>query len=107
MSILQADNVRNLRGAILQIIYDNHFQRRSRLRLVNLHGALERLFFGVSEDELVTVLEDMKERGVLTYSQDEQRWRKSREVVIGEIQITPLGRDLVEKTQTIAAVAFE
>lgn len=107
MHILQADNIRNLRAAILQIIYDNHFERRSRLRLTPLHGALDRLRFEVSEDELVTVLEDLKERGYLTFSKDEQKWRKSRELVIGEIQIMPAGRDLVEKTRNDPAVCFD
>jgi hypothetical protein len=106
--ILQADNIRNLRAAILQVVYDNHFGRRSRLRLTPLHGAIDRLrFVDVSEDELVTVLEDLKERGYLTFSRDEEKWRKHRELVIGEIQITPLGRDLVEKTRVDIAVNFD
>ena len=105
--ILQADNVRNLRAAILQVVYDNHFGRRSRLRLTPLHGALDRLRFDVSEDELVTVLEDLKERGYITFTRDEEKWRKSRDLVIGEIQIMPAGRDLVEKTRTDLAVCFE
>jgi hypothetical protein len=96
MHILQANNIREMRATILQIVYDNHFGRGSRLRLTPLHGALERLFFDVSEDELVTVMEDMQERGYLTFTRDEKKWRKSRELVIGEIQITPKGRDLVE-----------
>lgn len=96
MHILQAANIRELRATILQIVYDNHFSRSSRLRLTPLHGALERLFFDVSEDELVTVMEDMRERGCLTFTRDEKKWKKSRELIIGEIQITPKGRDLVE-----------
>jgi hypothetical protein len=96
MHILQAENIRELRATMLQIVYDNHFGRKSRLRLTPLHGALERLFFDISEDELVTVLEDLQERGYLTFTRDEQKWRKSRELIIGEIQITPRGRDLVE-----------
>jgi hypothetical protein len=111
MHILQAENIRNLRGTILQIVYDNHFARNSRLRVTPLHGALERLFFDVSEDELVTVLEDLKERGCLTFTRDEQKWKKSREVVIGEIQITPKGRDLVENVPGVRGrepgIAFE
>lgn len=96
MHILQAANIRQLRATILQIVYDNHFNRASRLRLTPLHGALTQLFFDVSEDELVTVMEDLQERECLTFARDEKKWRKSRELVIGEIQITPKGRDLVE-----------
>jgi hypothetical protein len=43
----------------------------------------------------------------LTFSRDEEKWRKHRELVIGEIQITPLGRDLVEKTRVDIAVNFD
>lgn len=111
MHILQAENIRTLRGTILQIVYDNHLKRNSRLRLTPLHGALERLFFDVSEDELVTVLEDLQERSCLTFTRDEAKWKKSREVVIGEIQITPKGRDLVEDVPGVRAkepgVAFD
>jgi hypothetical protein len=111
MHILQANNIRGLRATILQIVYDNHFKRNSRLRLTPLHGALERLFFDISEDELVTVLEDLQERGCLTFTRDEKKWKKSRELVIGEIQITPKGRDLVEDTpgvrQKEPGISFE
>lgn len=107
MDILQAHNIRQLRATILQIIYENHARQQSRLRLVPLHGALERLFFDVSEDELVTVLQDLKDRGYLSYAQDAAAWKKSRKTVIGEIQILPAGRDLVEKTKQDPAVSFD
>lgn len=107
MDIPQGINVRQLRAAILQIVYDNHFRQRSRLRLVPLLGALTRLFFDVSEDELITVLQDLKERKYLDFKRDEERYRKNREIVIGEIEIKPAGRDLVEKTNVDPAVSFD
>src|SRR5438552_18897279 len=107
MDILQADNVRQLRAAILQFIYDNHFAQRSRLRLVQLHGALSRMFFDVSEDELVTVMQDLQERRYLTFKRDEELYRKKRENRIGDIEISPAGRDLVEQTCADAAVAVD
>jgi len=107
MHILQALNIRELRAAILQIVYDNHCRQQSRLRLTPLHGALEMLFFDISVDDLVTVLQDLSERSYLSFKRDEGKWKKSREQVIGEIQILPAGRDLVERTVTNPAVSFD
>src|SRR5437016_1051439 len=98
MDILQADNIRQLRAAILQIIYGNQVSQRSRLRFTPLHGAVSRLFFDVSENELITVLQDLKERGYISYERDEDEYRRSHKTVIGALQIQPRGRDLVERT---------
>ncbi len=107
MDILQGDNVRELRATILQLVYENHLKQRSRLRLLPLYGAVTRLFFDVSENELLTVIQDLKERGYLTFERDEELYRKTRKTVIGEIQILPAGRDLVEKTKADPAVSFD
>jgi hypothetical protein len=107
MDILQGDSVRELRATVLKIVYENHLQQRSRLRLVPLYGAVSRLFFDVSEDEMITVMQDLKERGYLSYQRDEALYRKKRKTVIGEIQILPAGRDLVEKTRVDPAVSFD
>src|SRR5574341_835176 len=97
MEILQADFVRVLRAAILKAIYVNNAQRAPRLSLVILHGHLDK-FFDLSQDDLVTLLEDLEERGYLSYERDERLWRKSRGVRISNLQLTPAGRDLVEGT---------
>ncbi len=94
MDITQADNIRQLRATILRTVYDNHRQQQSRLRLVLLEGMLERLFFEVSRNDLVTVLQDLKERGYLRFTEKKDPW--THKIEIGEMQITPEGRDLVE-----------
>jgi hypothetical protein len=101
MDILLADNIRQLRSAILQIVYE------SRLRMIPLYGAVTRLYFDVSEDEFITVLQDLKERGYLSFQRDEELYRKKRKTMIGEIQVLPAGRDLVEKTRVDPAVDFD
>lgn len=106
MAILEADFVRVLRAAILKAVYVNHRQRAPRLSLVVLHGHLDK-FFDLSEDDLVTLLEDLKDRGYVTYQRDEKLWKKSRAVRISQLQLTPGGSDLVEGTVSNPAVQFE
>ena len=107
MQQLEADNTRQLRAAVLQIIYSNQQNQRSRLRFTPLYGAITRLGFDVSINVLVTVLQDLKERGYIKYTRDEDAYRESRKTVISEIQILPEGRDVVEKTTADPAVCFE
>lgn len=107
MEQLQADNTRQLRAAVLQIIYGNQQNQRSRLRFTPLYGAIARLGFDVSTNELITVLQDLQERGYVKYTRDEAQYRDYRKTVISEIQILPAGRDLVEKTNADAAVCFD
>ncbi|MCU1308243.1 MAG: hypothetical protein JWN45_2938 [Acidobacteriaceae bacterium] len=95
MDITQAENIRQLRATILTTVYDNHRKQHSRLRLVQLAGVLETLFFDIALNDLVTVLQDLKERRYLEFKENKDRW--THRVNIGEIQITPKGRDLVER----------
>ncbi len=105
MDILKADFVRVLRAAILKAIYVNHHQRQPPLTLVILLGHLVN-FFTISENDLVTTLEELRDRGYLTYVRDEKLWRKSRSVSISQLQLMPAGRDLVEGTVFDLAVQF-
>lgn len=106
MEILKADFVRVLRAEILKAAYESHSLRLPRLSLVPLQTHLDRLHFDVSEDDLATVLEDLKDRGYVSYERDEVAWRKHRRLRIGKIQATPAGRDLVEQTKADPAVQF-
>jgi hypothetical protein len=106
MNILERDNIRVLRAEILKAIHENHRQRRPRLRLIVLQGHLDRLYFDVGEDDLITVLEDMQERGYLSFERDPEAWKQRKVLPMG-MQITPRGRDLVEGTNTDPAVQFD
>lgn len=105
MDILRAENVRTLRATILGLVYDNHARQYTRLSHVTLMGALERLFVEISRDDLFTVLDDLLERGYLNFKK--VRDRQTGRTSIAQIQITPKGRDLVERTTTDPAVQFE
>jgi hypothetical protein len=109
MDILQANNAKQLRAAILGILYDNQRAQRSRLRMVMLNGALEKLFFEITPNDLITVLQDLKERGYATFKEGfaNEDDRRAGRRTLGEIQILPAGRDLVERTKTDMAVQFD
>lgn len=102
VDLFDADRLRRLRGAILTLIYDNHARQSHRLEMLTLAGALERLFFECSLNDLVTVLQDLRERGYLTFEETKDKW--TRRVRIGQIQITPSGRDVVEGTRKDPAI---
>lgn len=105
MDILLDEGAKTLRAAILGLVYDNQRRRFSRLGLVQLGGALEKLFYDLSLDDLITVLEDLKERGYIDFdrSKDQRTWH----VQVEKIRILPAGRDLVEKTTSDPAVRFD
>jgi hypothetical protein len=105
MEPTQADNIRQLRAAILKLVYENQQEQRSRLRVIQLAGALSRLFYEFEDlNELKAVLQDLKERGYVQFTEEREKF--SRKVEFGPISITPDGRDLVELTNKDAAVDF-
>src|SRR6185437_11085173 len=85
-----------LRGEILELVNEGHQEQRARMNDLVLWGVLQRLQYDVSQNDVLTLLQDLGERGYLTFSQDKNP--RTREVRISQIQITPKGRDLVEGT---------
>jgi hypothetical protein len=96
---------RRLRGMILQLVYENHEKQKHRLDDVTLTGVLERLQFDVYTNLVRELVQDLGERKFLTF--DETRDRDSGRVAIRKIQISPSGRDIVEKTIKDLAVDVE
>jgi hypothetical protein len=91
-----------LRGEILELVDEGHQEQRSRMNDLILWGVLQRLKYDVSQNDVITVLQDLGDRGYLKF--DEDRNRRNNEVRISKIQITPKGRDLLEGTIIDAAV---
>jgi hypothetical protein len=58
----------------------------------------------VGENELITVLQDLFDRGYVVYSEKKNRF--TNRVEISLIQLTPKGRDLGERTTEDLAVQF-
>jgi hypothetical protein len=101
----QADNIRQLRAAILQLLYSNHQAMNSKFRLVELAGALNDLGFRFeSLNQLASVMQDMSERDLVSFAEEKERF--SRKVIIHSIAILPRGRDLVEGTIKDDAIDF-
>lgn len=102
---LSPQHKRRLRGMILKLIYENHEAQNRRLDDVTLTGVLERLQFDVYVNAVRELLQDIEERKLISFRQE--RDKVSGRTSIRQIQITPAGRDLVEKTTSDPAVEVE
>jgi hypothetical protein len=96
---------RRLRGEVLKLLYENHEAQQSRMDEMTLTGVLERLRFDVSVNLIREILHDLKGRGFVSF--DEQRDRVTGRSPIRQIQITPGGRDIIEKTASNPAVGVD
>ncbi len=102
MKALDTETVRRLRGEILELVYEGHHAQRSRLTDLILWGVLKRLQYDVSQNDVLTTLQDLSDRKYLSFTED--RNERTGVVRITQIQITPSGRDLVEGTKSDLAV---
>ena len=105
MSLLDAQGKRRLRGMVLKLIYENHYGQKHRLDGITLHGVLERLHFDVSRNQVRTVLQDLKDRNLLRFTQEKDP--DTGKISIRQIQVRPAGIDLQERTTTDPAVEVE
>jgi hypothetical protein len=100
--ILNASNVRRLRGVMLEILYKNHGDQRTRLDHIMLWGVLTNLGYDVSQNDVLTLLQDLQDRDLVKF--DEKKDGRTGYVSIQKIQITAGGRDVVELTTSEPAV---
>lgn len=97
MSRLPIAQIKRLRGLILELVYNGHRMQESRLDDLSLWGLVQDLGYSdVSKNDVVTLLQDLRDRKYLAYLQ--KRDTRTGLVEIKEIEITPTGRDLVEKS---------
>ncbi len=101
-SPLAVETRKRLRGEILELVDEGHHEQRSRFTDVILWGVLQRLKYDVSQNDVVTLLQDLKDRGYISF--DQVKDQRTGKVRISQIQITPDGRDLLEGTTADAAV---
>ncbi len=102
MKALTIETVKRLRGEILELVDEGHRQQRSRMTDLILWGVLQRLKYDVSQNDVITTLQDLKDRKYIAFDQDKNQ--RSGVVRISQIQITPAGRDLLEETTKDPAV---
>ena len=97
-------SIKRLRGMIVEVLYDRHAQQQHRIDHVILWHILQDLGRDVSENEALTALQDMSDRGYVRYEQTKDR--KTGAVNVYLIQLTARGRDLREETISDPAVLF-
>lgn len=102
MSELKINQLRRHRGAILQFVYTGHAEQMSRMDDVALWGLLQNMAFSVGQEEVITLLQQLKARGYLDFTEKKNRWTNRTEIT--KIVITPAGEDLVEHTKEDPAV---
>jgi DNA-binding PadR family transcriptional regulator len=99
------ERTRRLKGAILELVCENHDQQGARYELISLWGVMERLRYDVGRNEVATALQDLKDRGYLTFVQSKDD--DTKRVNIDQIQITPKGRDLVNRIEGVEDKAVQ
>ena len=104
MAALDAQQNKRLRGAILEILNTRHQSQQSRVDHVALWHIMLDLRFDLGENDLLTLLQDLRDRTLLTYEQT--RDRRTNRVSLFKLQLTPAGRDLCEGTETNPAIQF-
>lgn len=96
--------VKRIRGAIVEVLYVRHQAQQSRVDHVALWHILRELGCDVGENDTLTQLQDMSDRGYLRYT--ERRDRRTNRVDVSMIQLTSRGRDLYEQTIEDPAVSL-
>ncbi len=95
---------KRLRGVIIEVLYGRHAAQLARADHVMLWHTMQDLGCDVGENEVVTLLQDLSDRGCLRYT--EKRNRLTNRAEISLIQLTPRGRDLGEGTLADPAISF-
>lgn len=105
MSATSPQQKRRLRAVILKLIYENREAQNHRLDDVTLTAVLEKLGHDVYVNLVREMLQDLQERGFVTF--EKTRDRITGKTSIQKIQIAPAGADIVEETKTDPAVDVE
>jgi predicted transcriptional regulator len=104
MEMPDAAQNKRTRAVIIELLNIRHSEQRSRPDHVLMWHMLLDLGADASENEVLTLLQDLFDRGYVAYREEKDR-RTSR-VSISQIQLTPKGRDLIEGTITDPAFLF-
>ncbi len=90
---LEPKAARQLRGLILTLVYINHGRQASRLTSTVLRGTLQREGYQFTRNDVLTILQDLKDRDFVRYSQMRDG---DERLFIFNVEITARGRDLVD-----------
>jgi hypothetical protein len=92
---MSAKNMR-LRKLTLDILQANHDQQATRHDSSMLWSAVVRMGFDASRNDVMTILQDLCDRGYVRYV--EMRNNRTGEIWLVKIELTSRGRDLQEGT---------
>ncbi len=99
--------LKQLRGSILMLVNNRHVAQQSRADHILLWRMLQDLRFSIGESELITICQDLADRGFLKYEESrdkDQHGRPTTRVSLYKLQLTPAGRDLCEGTTSNPAI---
>lgn len=96
--------IKRIRGGIVEVLYARHQAQQSRVDHVALWHILRDLGFDLGENDTLTQLQDLSDRGYVKY--EAKRDRATNRLSISLIQLTARGRDLREGTSEDPAVTF-
>jgi hypothetical protein len=88
------DQKRKFRKEILRILSVRHGQQRSRMDDVLLTKTLRDLAWEVDLNDVITILQEMKQRGWVNFRQIRSIY--ARGVQLLELEILPLGQDVFD-----------
>lgn len=106
MEMMMPDAAQNkrTRAVIVELLHRRHTEQKARVDHVNLWHMLNDLGCDVGENEVLTMLQDLFDRGYVTFHEEKNRYTRRAE--ISQVQLTSKGRDLLEGTITDPAFWF-
>ena len=96
------ERLRRIRGKILQLVALNHEQQGTQLDDIHLWDLLVREGFDVSQNYVITRLEELDDRSYLRF--ESERNDRTGEQSLRRIKITASGRNVVERLSTDIAI---
>ncbi len=102
--MIDAAQNKRLRGVVIEMLYARHLAQLHRADHVMVWSLVRDVGCDVGENDVITILQDLSDRGCLNYT--EKRNRLTNRVEISMIQLTPRGRDLGEGTIQDPAIQF-
>ena len=86
--------IKRWRGIVVELLYARHQAQQSRRDHVALFAMLQDLGCDVGENDVLTLLQDLADRGYVGFH--EKRNRLTNRLEISLIQLTAKGRDVYE-----------
>lgn len=107
MDTLTTQAARQLRGLLLRLVYVNHNTQASRTNSTLLWAVVQREGYDFTRDDVLTMLQDLRERGYIRYEQHYEGEGRTRRLRLFNIEMAPAGRDIIDGLKADAAVQVD